>query len=178
MHPHQRQLVFLILVGGPLVLLSYVEGIFGHADTAPLLWGSIPESVIPYYTANMFLAATGFFLFTHHLLWRVDARQVEIGGRFDFRFYSVCYALIFAGSAAWMPLSLYAVEHQAGHLEWAIDGVLSVTAIASVGVLAGLIANRPSWPSRSWRLAVLGSLMFLGQTLVLDAFVWPRFFNL
>ena len=101
-----------------------------------------------------------------------------IGGRFDFRFYSLCYALIFVGSSAWMPLSLYAVEHQAAHLEGSIDGVLAVTAIASVGILAGLVENRPSWPSRSWRLAVLGSLLFLGQTLILDACVWPRFFDL
>ena len=178
MHPQQRQLTLLILLGGPLVLASYVEGIFRHPDTAPLLWGAVPEAVIPYYTANMFVAAAGFFLFTYHLLWQVEPSGIDIAGRFDFRFFSVCYSLIFLGSMTWMPLSLYAVEHQAAHLEGAIDGVLWVTALASVGVLIGLLGIRPSWPSRSWRLAVLGSLMFLGQTLILDALVWPQFFSL
>jgi hypothetical protein len=50
--------------------------------------------------------------------------------------------------------------------------------IGSLGLLAGLVAVRPSPPSLAHKLAVVGSLAFCFQTAVLDAAVWPAFFLL
>ena len=57
-----------------------------------------------------------------------------------------------------------------------IEIVLWLVAIGSLGITAGIakLERSPTW---SWRLALLGSLMFCSQTVVLDGLIWPRFFH-
>ena len=177
LHAQQRELLFLVLLMGPMVLISYWLGITGYPDIVQELWGDIPESVRGPYTANMFVAATGFFLFLHHLLRHVDPTSVRVLNRFGYRFFTVCMGLILVFSTVWMPLSLHALDHGRADLLLPIEIVLWLVAIGSLGIAIGVakLERSPTW---SWRLALLGSLMFCSQTVVLDGLIWPRFFHL
>ena len=60
----------------------------------------------------------------------------------------------------------------------AVCFVLGVVALASLGLIAVLSQLRPEPTTTSWRLALLGSLCFAFQTVILDAWVWPSLFVL
>ena len=60
-HPAARRLALLNLVGGSAVLASYAWGFAERGETVGELWGGIPESLRPFYTLNMLLAAGGYF---------------------------------------------------------------------------------------------------------------------
>jgi hypothetical protein len=84
--------------------------------------------------------------------------------------------LILIPSALWMPLTFAMLEAPSDGLWWAIRLTLAAVGVGSLGLLAGLVAVRPSSPSLAHKLAVVGSLAFALQTAVLDAAVWPAFF--
>jgi hypothetical protein len=65
MRSEKRWLIFIILSGGLAVLGSYVYGFVSYPGAADILWGGVPQGIRPVYTANMFLAATSFFVFTY-----------------------------------------------------------------------------------------------------------------
>ena len=98
--------------------------------------------------------------------------------RFGYRFFTACMALILVFSAVWMPLSLHALDHGRADLLLPIEIVLWCVAAGSLGVVAGLLKLTTREPTLSWRLAVLGGVLFCSQTVLLDAIVWPRFFHL
>jgi hypothetical protein len=124
----------------------------------------------------MLLAAAGYFPMTTFLLLRVDARGACLVGRFGYGFIILAYVLVLAGSAAWMPLTYRMIEAPSLGLWMVIRAVLGIVALGGLGLFLTLVGlSKPT--SRLWhRLALLGSLFFCWQTVVLDALVWPHYF--
>lgn len=54
---------------------SYVLELTSHPGAVDALWGGVPRSIRPYYSAGMILAAIGYFAFTYFLLFRMDSGQ-------------------------------------------------------------------------------------------------------
>ncbi len=104
-------LVALNVLLGPTVLASYVWAARTFPDQTTALWGEVPEAVRPAYTANMFLAAAGYLVFTWLLVLRADPANARFfGGRVGSGVVGVAYAMILLGSIVWMPLTSYALE--------------------------------------------------------------------
>ena len=155
----------LQVLGGLAVLGSYAWGL---QQSDPMrLWGTIPPDWIPPYTACMPFAAVGYLVATG-LAWRgSDAATLWR--------LAVPYAGLLVASAAWMPMSLVAVEQaDPGWWTW-IQLDLAVTAIASVTLWAHFWF-RARWDGGRWWAALVGWTLLCWQTVVLDAVVWPRFF--
>ena len=169
--------IVLNVVGGVAVLGSYALCIVGWPEESPLLWGAIPPSIIPVYTANMFVAAFGFFLFSWRVLrWcDVDSSQF-VGGR-TFKFLIACYAAMLIGSALWMPLSLYAVVNNLGWLTPFIVVDLGIVAVGSLGILVCMITMTPQGSRASRVASIVGACLFCSQTVLLDFCIWPWFFS-
>ena len=178
MHSKTKTLLFINLVGGPAVLGSYVYGIMSYPHTAHLLWGDVPEAVIPFYTANMFVAAAGYLLFTWFVLFRIPPDSTTVLGRYGYGYFSVATAVILLFSAIWMPLTLWVMDHSRPDLLVLVQMVLMASAIGSIMMTVGLCKAQPVANGWGWRLALIGALAFCSQTVVLDALVWPRFFHL
>jgi hypothetical protein len=123
----------------------------------------------------MFLAAAGYFAFSFFIMCRLEPGNPGIR-RFGLGTFNALYALILIPSALWMPLTFAMLEAPSEGLWWAIRLTLAAVGIGSLGLLAGLVAVRPSPPSLAHKLAVVGGLAFCSQTAVLDAVVWPAFF--
>jgi hypothetical protein len=124
----------------------------------------------------MVLATLGFFAFTAYSVLVVDADRVRILGLFGYRFFHALYALILFPSALWLPLTA-AMVGQPSRLLWlGILLVLALVALGSVGLLLALLAVRQTPSPKGYWLAVIGSLTFCFQTVVLDLFVWTAFF--
>jgi hypothetical protein len=161
------------VLGGIAVLGSYAYCISSYPAQVGDFWGGVPDGLRPVYTTNMFLAAAGYFAFSFFLWFRLEPGRHALFGRTTF---NALYALILAPSALWMPLTFSMLEAPSDGLWWAIRLVLVAVGVGSLGLLAGLVAVRPSAPSWAHRLAVAGSLAFCFQTAVLDAVVWPAYF--
>jgi hypothetical protein len=177
MHTQQWILAAINIVGGILVIGSYVQGFLAHPDSGRVLWGGVPESIRPLYTLCMVPAALGYFAFTYFIMFRLDPEQVKIGNLFDFRIFLAIYALILLPSALWMPLTRAMVDNPSPGLLWSIRVTLAVVGLASLSLLAALLTVDTKQPAVAYWAAVAGSAAFCLQTAVLDAIVWNVYFR-
>lgn len=166
----------LNVLGGVAVLGSYVVGLAAHPESAGAIWGGVPDGLRPLYTVCMFLAAGGYFLFSHYVYLRLDADQVEVFGRFGFGAFVAIYAAILVPSALWMPLTFRMVEQPDETLWLAIRVVLSVVGLGSLLLIAAIRSAVPDGGERARRWATIGAVSFSFQTAVLDALVWLAYF--
>jgi hypothetical protein len=178
MHAQKWQMMVINIIGGIAVLGSYVIGILTHPDASQILWGGVPQSIRPFYTVGMLLAATGYFAFTYFIIFRLDPKDTQVTHRFGFGLFNALYAFILFPSALWMPLTFLAVERSNPAIFWAVRLLLAVVGIASVGLFVALLKVMPRRPLWVHRLALVGSAAFCVQTAILDAIIWGGFFRL
>lgn len=176
MHPQKRIMAAMNVLGGVAVLGSYVFGFLSHPAASADLWGEVPESIRPFYVANMLLAAAGYLLFTHYLFFRVDPTAASVGGRLDFRVFNLLYLLILLPSALWMPLTFQMLDSPSADLWLAIRMILWTVGLASLALIVALLGLRPRFRARTYWLAIGGSLAFFVQTGLLDALIWVAYF--
>jgi hypothetical protein len=81
------------------VLGSYAHGLWWHPTTGGDVWGGVPETMQPFYTICMLLAAAGYFAFSYFVFFKLDPDAVRIGDRFGFGAFNALYALILLPSA-------------------------------------------------------------------------------
>ncbi len=176
MSAQKRLTVLINLIGGSAVLGSYATGIATHPGASQVLWGGVPESLRPVYTASMFLAASGYFAFTYFILVRLDPVATQVAGRFGFWVFSALYGTILLPSALWMPLTFWAVGHPGPISLWSVRAILAVVGLASLGLFAALLKISPRQPALAHRLALIGCAASCLQTVLLDAVHWSAFF--
>jgi hypothetical protein len=169
-------MIWINVLGGAAVLGSYVHGLWTNPTTSNALWGDVPEGLRPFYTISMLLAAAGYFPLTSFLLLRVDPDRARVAGRFGFGLFNWLYALITFASALWMPLTFAMIEHPSAVLWLVIRVDLAVVGLASVGMVASLLALHPREPKLHHTLAIVGAILLANQTALLDALVWPAFY--
>jgi len=176
MDSQQIALGVINIVGGILVIGSYVQGIRTHPQNRDAAWGHVPARIKPLYTVSMLLAAAGYFAFSYFIILRLNPGDVAIANSFSYSAFIVVYALILFPSAIWMPLTFAMLDKPGRTLWWAIRITLAVVGIGSLGLLVLLLVLSHEEPTWAFGLAVAGSVAFCFQTAVLDALVWPRYF--
>lgn len=176
MDTQQWVLVAINLVGGTLVIASYVHGLLAHPTAREDLWGSVPNRLRRVYTTCMLLAAAGYFAFTYYVLFVLEPEEVEIFGSLNYYWlFHILYALILFPSALWMPLTFAMIRHPSQRLWWTIRITLSIVGLASLCMLGALLSLDPRETTLVYWFAVAGSATFCIQTALLDAVVWPAF---
>ena len=177
MHGNRLFLLLINLVGGIAVIGSYLAGFSANPQSAELFWGGVPAGLRPIYTTNMILAAIGYFAFTGFILFALDPERTWVADRFRFNIFNVIYAGILLPSALWMPLTNLAMVDPNPLLVWIVRFVLLLVALASVGLLLALLKTNQRAPTWAHRLALIGTLFFCFQTVILDAAIWGILFN-
>ena len=178
MHNQQLTLGLINVAGGILVLGSYAHGLITHPANRDAIWGGVPETIKPLYTANMLLAAAGYLAFTYFVMFRLHQDNAQLANLSGYRVFYIIYALILLPSALWMPLTYAALGHPDSSLYyWAVRITLAVVGLASLGLLGVLLSLHYSESSPTYWLAVAGSVFFCIQTAVLDGIVWSVFFR-
>lgn len=178
MHTNKWLMLLINVIGGVAVLGSYIWGFQTYPGAGDVLWGGVPENIRPFYTANMFVAAAGYFVFVSFTLFRLSPTETRVFGRFGYGLFNFIYAAILLPSALWMPLSLLAVEQGSPALAWLVRLVLAVVALASLGLFFSLLKVSPARPRWAQTLAVIGSIGFCIQTVLLDAIIWGALFSI
>jgi hypothetical protein len=175
MHPEQRSLAALNVVGGMLVLGSYLLAFGGSPALRSGLWGGVPDALRPLYTANMLLAAAGYFPFTFLLVFRT---RPEGGLPFGipYRALHLLYGLVLLPSALCLPLAARLLEGPTVLLWAAVRIDLALGGLGATGLLLIVWAlARERGDALGWA-AFAGVVPFWLQTTVLDAIVWPAFY--
>jgi len=177
-HPKKSWLLLINIIGGVAVLGSYAFGIMTHSNASQVLWGDVPETIRPVYTANMLLAALGYFAFIYFILFRLDAVKTRIASRFGFGLFIALFSAILFPSALWMPLTFMAVEQSSSALVWATRIGLWLVGLASLALFYAILKVEPRQSVWSQRAALIGSIFFCIQTVFLDAIVWVIYFRI
>ena len=175
MHPKQRWLALLQLIGGPAVLGSYVYCFLAYPDTVTQSWGGVPESIQGIYTAWMFVAAAGYFAYSYLFIFRTDPEQAKILGR-GYGLLGLFYALVLIPSAIWMPATMAFISDPEALGFWVIRVDLYAVALGSIGLIVAALTIEPRPPTRLRALAIAGAIGFSVQTVILDGLVWPALF--
>ena len=174
------RIIFFIVnvVGGIAVLGSYAHCLLTEVALRPKLWGGVPETWRPLYTVNMFLASGGYFFFTAHFLMRALPSGALFFNRLGFEWIIFLYATFLISSALWMPLTFSMMKVPSDVIWLAIRSVLTVAGIASVALLVSLFASDAERGDWLFWTAVMGLILFIIQTAILDAVIWPHYFPL
>ena len=176
MDAEQILLGVINIIGGILVIGSYLQGARAHPGRVGEAWGNVPASIKPIYTISMLTAAAGYFAFSYFIIFRLDPAEVAAVNSFSYPLFILAYALILFPSAMWMPLTFAMLEKPSRILWWAIRVTLFIVGIGSLGLLALLLILNHDEPMWLLWLAVAGSALFCIQTAFLDALVWPIYF--
>ena len=177
MTAYRWQMLGINLLGGSAAIGSYILWLAGRPGAVDALWGGVPLSIRPFYTAGMLLAAAGYFAFTYFLLIRMDPAKATVFGCCDARIFHLLYLGILIPSALWMPATFWAIENPSTLAVWIVRGDLLLAALFSIGLLAALLGTKPREPAWAYALAVIGSICFCIQTVILDAIVWGMVFG-
>ena len=177
MHSQKRWLLVINILGGAAVLGSYAWGLSTHPGAAKVLWAGTPQVWQWISTANMLLAALGYFAFTIFILLRLDPEHTRLFGRFGYGAFNALYAAILFPSAAWMPLTFAAIAAPEALTVWSVRLLLAFIGLASLSLLLVLWSVDAQPRVRTHYLALIGCALFCLQTVVMDAIVWAAFFN-
>lgn len=163
--------VMLNVVGGLAVLGSYAWGVTAPGVGAAL-WGGVPDALRPFYTVNMLLAASGYFLFTGVVLRRLIRGADPEFSRRMLRAYGV----ILVASALWLPLTAWMLEAPSPAVWMAVRIDLFAVALGTLALGELVVGGAADSRGERW-IALVGLVPFALQTVVLDALVWPWFFD-
>jgi uncharacterized membrane protein len=177
MHYQQWILLVVILVFGAGVIGSYIQGISANPGGAEKLWGGVAGSLRIINYVTMLLAVAGFFLFTYYLFFRTDPATAQVAGSLNFWVFIAIYSLILLPSAFWMPLTFNVLASHNTSTWFAVRAVLFIVGFASLALTIALLTLQPRNPDISYWLAVVGSILFCVQTLIMDAFIWAANFK-
>jgi len=178
MHIQQIALGLINIVGGILVLGSYAHGLITHPANRDAIWGGVPETIKPLYTANMLFAAAGYLAVTYFVMFSLNRDSAQLANLSGFKVFYILYALILFPSALWMPLTYASLGHPDSSLYyWAVRITLAIVGLASLALLGVLLSLHSSESSPTYWLAVAGSIFFCIQTAALDAVVWSAYFR-
>lgn len=170
-------LALLNVVGGIAVLASYALAFRHPPEVRDALWGGVPATLQPLYTASMLAAALGYFPMTWLFVAGAPAYPAARTPCHD-RTVLLAYAAILVCSALWLPLTVELILAPSLLLYWVVRLVLFGVAGGALFVLARTAQHaRDGQGSARW-LPVVGALAFCLQTVVLDALVWPAFYTL
>ena len=72
-------MIWINVLGGSAVLASYAYGLASNPLTRGDVWGGVPETLRPFYTVTMLLAAAGYFAFSYFVFFKVDPDKARVG---------------------------------------------------------------------------------------------------
>lgn len=177
MHYLQWILLAVTAVFGAGVIGSYIQGISANPGGAEKLWGGVTGSLRTFNYVTMLLAVAGFFLFSYYLFFRIDPATIQVAGNLNFWAFIVIYTLILLPSAFWMPLTFNVLASRNTSAWFAVRAVLFMAGFASLALTVALLTLQPRiWDTAYW-LAVVGSILFCVQTLIMDSFIWAANFK-
>ena len=170
-------LIFINIIFGSLVLLSYYKGVNREPELSLKLWGGVPKVLQPYIVASMFISAIGYFFFTANFLLNVNPAEAIFLGKFNYWSLCVVYLFILIPSALWIELSFSYIKNGDINTWYYIVSVLYCVGIFSVILLLFTVDTYVDNNSKLYLPSIIGAAFFAFHTLFLDGLIWTFFFH-
>lgn len=171
---HQIILGIVNLLGGGLIIFSYLHGLKKYPTERSAVWGGVPDKLKPWYTVSMLLAAAGYLIFLYFIFLILDWASLSVIA--VVLLYVFTLMMLFP-SALWMPLT-FGMLHQPSRWRWRLIRLtLGDVGLGSLGLLGTLIWITGYGGLAIYWLAIVGLVFFCVQTALLDALVWTHFFK-
>ena len=167
----KRSLLWLNIIGGIIVLGSYLIVAATYSGEVSDFWGGVSEDIVPFYTIFIFLAALGYFFFSYYVFFVIKTDKLIING-FSYKVFHILYGLILIPSALWMPLTAQALSGGSGFVILAIRLILIIVGVSSIVLTFILAKNKDKSHNVSHILAIVGGVLFSIQTFIFDAILW------
>ena len=136
-------LIFINVIFGSLVLLSYYKGVNREPDLSLKLWGGVPKVLQPYIVASMFISALGYFFFTANFLLNINPEEAKFLGKFNYWSLCVVYLFILIPSALWIELSFSYMKSGDINTWYCVVAVLYCVGFFSVLLLLSILLVNP-----------------------------------
>ena len=173
--PKKRSLLWLNIIGGTLVLGSYLIVAVTYSGEISDFWGGVAKDFIPFYTVFILLAAPSYFLFSYYVFFVIKTDTLIIN-RFGYNIFHLIYGLILIPSALWMPLTAQALNNESGFTILLIRLVLIIIGVSSIVLTFILAKHMDKAHKLPYTLAIIGGILFSMQTAVFDAILWSMQF--
>ena len=176
---NKQAIIFYLIniVGGIGVLVSYAHGLLTQVELRGGLWGAVPESIQSYYTMCMVLSALGYFFFTAYIIIYVPFSSEHIFGTFNFALINLFYAGFIIPSAFWISMTFTMMTDPTPVLWVGIRSVLFIVGFSAVGLLGAFFFSKFDKSSWLYYAGIIGLIPFCVQTMILDALIWPIYFQ-
>jgi len=174
---NKNDVVFIgiCIIGGILVLASYIWVILSFGGDLSSFWGGMPERFFGGYYISMVLSALSYFIFTIFIFLNVS-KDIKIKSKSIYFYVNLFYIFLLIPSALWMPLVNFYLENSSSFYWLMIRLVLVLVGLSSFGIFL-IILQSGSRKKYLFRiLALLSSFYFFFHTGILDALIWPYFF--
>jgi hypothetical protein len=172
------QIIFLIslLIGGTLVLVSYVIGLKGGKN-ADALWGGTPKKIRGVYTISMLVSAISYFITTVYIFLLMNNSNIVLPLGLSFHSFTIIYSILLICSMLWVPLVNLMIKRPSKLIWLSIRSTLLLVGLCPVTILLILltISNHPT--GILYISSILGISIFIFHTLILDALIWPIFWK-
>ena len=164
------------LLGGLSVLSSYIFCFILYPTRSESLWGTASDPVITFFVISIFFAASGYIWFTFFLLKGNKLDAVRVGTISGAKIINLLYLVVLVCSTIWMPASISFSIAENIFAELIIRFILWMVGLASLGILIYIYKiniNDGKSGFLSHMFALLGAMVFMIHTLILDAVIWP-----
>jgi len=176
LNTNQKIFLAINIVGGILVLASYVIGLKA-GKSADILWGGIQKNIRGVYTISMLVAATGFFLFTIFTFLQLNNIESILPYSLNKNVFNILYLIILSSSMLWIPLVNMMVSNPSTILWISIRFVLILVGLCSLFLLILLFKISPKPTGFLYTSSLLGLFWFFIHTGILDAILWPHYWK-
>ena len=174
MNKNQKIFLFIQIVFGTLVPLSYVLGLGENTDA---MWGGVPNNIRPIYTVSMLISAAGFFVFSTYTFLKVFKESFTLPYCLKKWTIHLSYILILIPSALWIPLVNVMLEKPSDLIWFSIRTVLLLVALGTLSLLILILKAKKDKKDLFYSATIFGLIWFLFHTGVLDAIIWPYLFK-
>ncbi len=176
MNSHQKIFLTINIVGGVLVLLSYIIGLRA-GKSADILWGGTPKNIRGIYTVSMLVSALSFFVVTTFLFLNMKQGSIVLPYSLNINVVNILYSILLICSMIWIPLVNLMVSNPSTLIWITIRIALILVGLTSLLIFLLLLKVSPRPIGIMYYTSLVGMLIFFVHTGILDAFLWPYFWN-
>lgn len=170
----QKTLLLIVIPSGILLILSYI---FCIGDNADIMWGGISKGYRTVYLVSILLSTVCFFVSFSYIFSNILSGGISLPFSLDTRIVHITYTILLISSILWTPLVRVMVDNPSDIVWFFVRAVLMITGISFFSLFVLLLKIPLQEKNTYYILSVVSSFILFFHTFVLDALIWPYFWN-
>ena len=164
--------ILINIIGGVLVIGSYILGFNSEPDNKLDLWGGITGKTRQLFTISMLLSATGYLAFLFYMIFKDGLDNNDNPSLLGLNTFLILSILFLISASVWMPATIKFLDTSLNYWWLVIIIVLWITAMSLVTMFIILLTSQNIEHNFSLKLATLGIGYISFHCLILDAIIW------